>query len=261
VSRAVPPTERPSTTAIQSVQRAAAILRCFTKADSDLGVTTISKELGLHKSTVSRLLSTLQQEGYVERNPETGKYRLGLALVTLAGIVLERIDLRTVARPHLNKLAEATQETVNIVVLSGAECMNIGSAASPRPIQYVGRIGRRTPLHCTAAGKVLLAHAPPEDLHTLLPETLPRFTQNTIVQRDILEDYLPDIRAQGYAVSDQEHQEGLSAIAAPIFDHTGRVQAAVTVSGPTFRMGPEKMGAFADAVRATAAEISAQLGG
>lgn len=256
----MPPKKRSSDSAIQSVQRAAAILRCFTKTDSDLGVTTISKELGLHKSTVSRLLSTLQREGYVEQNPETGKYRLGLTLVTLAGIVLDRIDLRTLAQPLLNQLAEATQETVNIAVLSGAECMNIGSAASPRPIQYVGRIGRRTPLHCTAAGKVLLAYIL-EDLHTLLPETLPRFTQHTIVQRDILEDSLPEIRARGYAMSDQEHQEGLSAIAAPIFDHTGRVQAAVTVSGPTYRMGPEKIGAFADAVRATAAGISAQLGG
>ncbi len=246
---------------IQSVQRAAAILRCFTRTDTELGVIAISKDLGLHKSTVSRLLSTLQQEGFVEQNPETGKYRLGLTLVTLAGIVLDRIDLHAVARPHLDSLAERTQETVNIVVLSGGECMNIGGAASPRPIQYVGRIGRRTPVHCTSAGKVLLADLSPEAWRALLPKTLPRLTKHTIVKRSALEEILPEIRKQGYAITHEEHQEGLSAIAAPIVGHTGRVQAAVTVSGPTYRMGPDDINIFVEPVRTTAAEISGLLGG
>src|SRR5215510_6642043 len=114
---------------IQSVQRAAAILRSFTRIDTELGVTTLSEQLGLHKSTVSRLLSTLQQEGLVEQNPENSKYHLGLGLVTLAGIVLERLSLPQVAQPYLSSLAEAVQETVNIAVLDGQESMNIGGVA------------------------------------------------------------------------------------------------------------------------------------
>ncbi len=246
--------------AIQSVQRAAAILRSFTHTDSELGVTTLSKQLGLHKSTISRLLTTLEQEGFVERNPETGKYHLGLALVTLAGIVLERIDLRDVAYPYIRSLAEMTQETVNIVVLSGHECMNVGGADSPRPIQYVGRIGRRTPLHCTAAGKVLLAYMPLERRQKILAGRLQAFTDKTVVDHRRLEQDLIELHRKGYATTHEEHQEGLSAIAAPICGHTGRIVAVVVVSGPTFRLGPAEIDKFVQLLLETARNISAQLG-
>lgn len=236
-------------------------MRCFTKTDSELGVTALSKELGLHKSTVSRLLSTLQQEGLVEQNPDSGKYRLGLALVTLAGIVLDGIDLRQVAYPYLRTLAEVTRETVNVVVLDGRECVNVGGADSPRPILYIGRIGRRTPIHCTSAGKVLLAYLAPEARRKLfLSENLPRFTGRTVVDFQTLEQALEQTRQQGYAITHEEHQEGLSALAAPLYNHTGRVVAAVTVSGPTYRIGPGKIETFVASVLETAGQISAQLG-
>jgi DNA-binding IclR family transcriptional regulator len=254
------PNKQASSSIIQSVQRALDILRCFTKEDAELGVTHISKQLDLHKSTVSRLLSTLEQEGFVEKNPETEKYRLGLELVTLAGIVLEQIDLREVAAPYLSQLAELTQETVNIVVLSGNECMNIDGAASPRPIRYVGRIGRRTPCYCTAAGKVLLAYLSPEVQQQILPDPLTRFTEKTIVEVGILAQNLTDIRQQGYAITHEEHQQDLSAVAAPIFDHTGQAIAAVTVSGPTYRIGPGEIEALVEPVLNIAREISTKLG-
>jgi DNA-binding IclR family transcriptional regulator len=260
VSQAMSQNKQSPGSAIQSVQRAAAILRCFTKAEAELGVTSLSKQLGLHKSTVSRLLSTLEQEGFVEKNPETDKYRLGLALVTLAGIVLEQIDLREVAASYLSTLAERTQETVNIVVLSGRDCMNIDGAASPQPIQYVGRIGRRTPCYCTAAGKVLLAHLSPEEQRRTLPETLPRFTEKTIVDYDNLVQDLQKIREQGYAITHEEHQKDLSAVAAPIYDHTERIIAAVVVSGPTYRIGPGEIETLVEPVQEVAREISARLG-
>lgn len=246
--------------AIQSVQRAAAILRCFAQTDADLGVTEISKQLNLHKSTVSRLLSTLQHEGFVDQNSATGKYHLGLGLVTLAGIVLERLDLREVASPFLSALAEQTQETVNIVVLDGRECMNIGGAPSPRPIQYIGRMGRRTPVHCTAAGKVLLAHLTPGEREQLLTGPLPRYTDNTPVDLQALELALAQIRVQGYAISHEEHQTDLSAIAAPVCDHTARVCAAVVVSGPTYRVGPGQIESFIEPLLETTRKISSQLG-
>ena len=245
---------------IQSVQRALAILRCFTKEDAELGVTQISKHLALHKSTVSRLLATLEQQGFVEKNLETEKYRLGLQLVTLAGIVLEQIDLREVATPYLNQLAELTQETVNMVVLSGGECMNIDGVASPRPIRYVGRIGRRTPCHCTAAGKVLLAYLPVAAREKILEEPVTRFTAKTIVDLAALAQNLTTIGQQGYAITHEEHQQDLSAVAAPIFDHTNQVVAAVTVSGPTYRIGPGEIEALVEPVLNIARQISARLG-
>jgi DNA-binding IclR family transcriptional regulator len=245
---------------IQSVQRAAAILHSFTKLDSELSVTHLSEQLGLHKSTISRLLSTLQHEDLVEQNPETGRYRLGLGLVTLAGIVLDRIDIREIAYPYVRSLAELSQETVNVVVLSSGECMNIGGADSPKSIQYVGRIGRRTPLHCTSAGQVLLAYMPAADQATLLAAELLRFTQKTIVDRQRLAETIAQVRGQGYAITHEEHQEALSAIAAPIRNHTTAVVAALTISGPTFRMGPAKIEAFIDPIIETARLISGQLG-
>jgi DNA-binding IclR family transcriptional regulator len=249
-----------SDSGIQSVQRAAAILRSFTKTDSELGVTTLSEQLGLHKSTISRLLATLEQEGFVEKNPDTGKYHLGLGLVTLAGIVLDHINLRQVAQPHLNTLVEQTQETVNLVVLSGTECMNIEGADSPRPVQYVGRIGRRTPLHCTAAGKVLLAHLNAEARQPILAGPLARFTDKTIIDRSLLEQHLTDICRRGYAVAHEEHQEGVSAVAAPIYDHRGKIMAAVTVSGPTYRLEPDQIETCVEPVLATARNISTHVG-
>jgi DNA-binding IclR family transcriptional regulator len=243
------------------VGRAAAILWCFTKHDSELGVTALSEELGLHKSTISRLLSTLQHENLVEQNPETGKYRLGLGLVTLAGIVLDRLDLRAVAYPYVTTLADVVQETVNVVVLSGRQCMNIGGADSPRPVQYVGRIGRRTPTHCTSAGKVLLAHLSLKERLEILPDPLPRFTEKTIVDSQYLEQILAEVKAQGYAITHEEHQEGLSALAAPIYNHAASVVAAVAVSGPTYRLGGDnKIEQFIGPVQDTAREISIQLG-
>lgn len=253
-------TKTPHPTTIQSVQRAAAILQSFTKVDSELGVTTLSEQLGLHKSTISRLLSTLQQENLIEQNPETGKYRLGLGLVTLAGIVLDRIDLREIAYPYSVTLAELTQETVNVVVLSNGECMNIGGVDSPKPIQYIGRIGRRTPAHCTSAGKVLLAYLSPEKRREVLPFNLPGFTNKTIVDPQRLTQVLNQVRGQGYAITHEEHQEGLSAIAAPIRDHAANVVAAITVSGPTYRLAPAEITRFIEPVTDTAHLISSQLG-
>lgn len=252
--------KRRSDPSIQSVERAAAILRSFVDADTELGVTALSHQLGIHKSTVSRLLATLQHEGFVERNPETGKYRLGLGLITLASTALERLDLRRAAQPYLSALAESTQETVNITVLDGDECVNIERITSPKSIRYVGWIGRRTPLHCTSTGKVLLAYLTPNERDALLPETLSRLTEKTITDRTALEQTLEQVRQQGYAIAHEELEEGLSAIAAPIRDRTGRVVATVSISGPTYRIEPVRIEHFAEPLKQTASDISARLG-
>ena len=147
-----------------------------------------------------------------------------------------------------------------MVVLSGNECMNIDGAASPRPIRYVGRIGRRTPCHCTAAGKVLLAYQSPELQQQILPDSLTRFTEKTIVDVGTLAQNLTNIRQQGYAITHEEHQQDLSAVAAPIFDHTEQVIAAVTISGPTYRIGPGEIEALVEPVLNIAREISTKLG-
>ena len=248
------------TAPIQSIQRAVAILRSFSEAEPELGVTELSQRLGLHKSTVSRILATLQLEGLVGRNPESGKYSLGLGLVSLGGIALGRLDVRALALPYLNPLVELTEETVIVTVLDGRECVNIARASSPKPIQYVGWIGRRTPIHCTANGKVFLAFMLEQDSASLLSGSLARFTKNTIVALPDLKQSLVQIRNQGYAIVHGEYEEGFSEIAAPIFDHRSQVVATLAISGPTFRMGPGQIESFVEPLLATANTISGQLG-
>jgi DNA-binding IclR family transcriptional regulator len=249
-----------STASIQSVARATAIMRCFTEAEPELRVTDLAGRLQLHKSTVSRILATLQREGLVGQNPETGKYHLGLGLIALAGVALGRLDVRGVSQPHLNKLVAFTQETVNISVLEGNECVNIERARSPQPIRYEGWIGRRTPLHCTAAGKVLLAHLPIEERTARLRLPLMSYTSETVTDNHSLEEILANIRQRGYAIVHEEFEEGFTGLAAPIFNHENRVLAAVCVSGPTYRMGPGKVEEYIDMLLDTSQTISAGMG-
>lgn len=256
----MPPKNRSSDSGIQSVQRAVTILRSFSEAEPTLGVTHLSERLGLHKSTVSRLLSTLEREGFVEQDPETGKYRLGLGLVSLAGFALERLDLRRIAHPHLGPLAELTQETINLTVLDGHEGVNIERVASPRSIRYVGSVGRRTPLHCSSTGKVMLAYMTPQERDTLLLRPLTRYTAKTITDRAALEAELTQIRSHGYGIAREEYEEDLAAVAAPIHNHQGRVLATVSITGPAYRLTPDKIAAWVNPLQETACKISAQLG-
>lgn len=245
---------------IQSIQRATAVLRSFTEAEPELGVMELSQRLGLHKSTVSRILSTLQGEGLVGQNPETGKYRLGVGLISLAGVALGRLDIRGLSQPYLNRLAEISEETVNLAIRDSRECVNIERIASPKPIQYVGWIGRRMPLHCTASGKVFLAHLPPEAFKAALPDSLNRYTTKTIVSHQALEQSLPSICQQGYAIVHEEFEEGFSDIAAPIYDRRRQVVATVSISGPTFRMGPGQIDLFISPLQEITHTISAGVG-
>jgi DNA-binding IclR family transcriptional regulator len=245
---------------IQSIQRAADILRCFTEAEPELGVMEISRRLELHKSTVSRILSTLEHEGLVSQNPQTGKYRLGLGLISMAGVALGRLDVRGAAQPYLNRLVEVTQETINVTVLDGTECVNVERVASPRPIRYVGWIGRRTPLHCTAAGKAILAFTPPEQREALIQLPLPRYTEHTITDKAVLEEALAQVCRDGYATAQEDFEEGFSAIAAPILNHRHEVVGTIAISGPTYRLSSEQFESFVESLLEATGKVSAELG-
>ena len=252
--------QSPPTSPIQSIQRAAAILRSFTEVEPELGVTELSRRLDLHKSTVSRILTTLQYEGLIGQNPETGRYRLGVGLVSLAGVALGGLDVRGVAQPHLNTLVEISQETINVTILDGNECVNIERVASPKPIRYVGWIGRRTPLHCTASGKLFLAHMTAAERSARLRFPLARYTEKTITEAPALEQSLAQICAQGYAAVHEEFEDGFSAIAAPVFNHNSQVIATITISGPTYRLSVAEIEAFVQPLQQVAQTISAEMG-
>ena len=252
--------QSPSSARVQSIQRAVAILRSFTEAEPELGVSALSRRLGLHKSTVSRILSTLHHEGLVSQNPKTGEYRLGLGLISLAGVALGRLDARGVAQPYLDTLVELSRETVDLTVQDGLECLTVDRAPSPQPIRYVGWIGRRTPLHCTASGKVFLAYMPSEARQQFLMLPLAGYTDKTQVDPEALELALHQISQQGYAVVHEEFEAGFSSIAAPVHDQTGQVVAAVSIAGPTYRVTSAQVSALIDPLKQVTHAISAELG-
>lgn len=246
---------------VQSLRRAISILRAFTSETTELGVTELSQHVGLHKSTTYRLLSTLIAEGLIAQNPETGRYRLGLGLIELASGVETYSALRQVVRPYMRGLAENTRGTVNVAVLDAQESFNLEQAV-PRGFLVVnhGWVGRRTPLHATSTGKVLLAWLPPEEITDTLGDTLPAYTQNTITDIQVLLAELDCVREAGYALGHEEYEIGLNAVAAPVRSQAGAVMAALSVSGPAYRLAADGLDKVAETVIATAEEISAELG-
>jgi IclR family acetate operon transcriptional repressor len=244
---------------VRSVGKAIQVLRLLGEA-GDLGVTELSRRLQVHKSTVSRLLATLERHGVVARNPQSDKFGLGPALISLAGVALQRIDLRASAREVLARLAEQTTETVNLAILDGDQVVNVEKLPSAQYIRDIGWIGRRSPLHCTATGKALVARLGRVELRRLLGPRLRRFTPQTICDWGALTAELAEVRRAGYALGREELEPGLVAIAAPIQGLDGRVAGAVSVSGPSFRMPPAAIEAYAPQVVTAAAAISRNLG-
>jgi DNA-binding IclR family transcriptional regulator len=217
------------------VSRAARCLELVAEA-GPLGVSELGRRLGVHKATASRLAGTLAERGLLERDPLTDRYRLGFGLIRLAGAALAGLDLVSSARPVLEDLAEETQETVTIGVVSGDEVVSVDQVTGTRSIVSVSWVGRRTPLHTTSTGKVLLAFMEDAERERHISRPLVRSTNRSIVDAAALRSQLADVRRRGYAQTLEELEQGLNAVAAPVRQADGRVVAALSVSGPAFRM-------------------------
>jgi DNA-binding IclR family transcriptional regulator len=247
--------------ATRTISRAMAILYAFDETRPELGVTDLSQLTGLDKSTVYRLLSALQQGGLVDQDAETSKYRLGGGLVRLGGLALRDTDLTRIARAHLQDLADRTQETVNLSVMTETgSIVNIEVITSPRRVRNVGWIGREMPLHAVSGGKVFMAHLPQERLEQILADGLPAYTEHTVTERTKLREALEQVRRIGYGIAEEELEEGLSAVAAPVRNHEGQVVAIISVSGPSSRLPRKRLTELGDMTKDIAEKISQQIG-
>ena len=247
--------------AVRSVDRAASLLLALGDFHGDAGVTELARRLGLHKSTASRLLATLEKRGLVEQDEESGKYRLGLIVIRLAEHAERTLDLRAIAMPELDRLARATHETTGIGVLQGDQMLTVAQADGPNLVAVGDWTGRVAPLHSVASGKVLLAFLPEREIMRLVRRGLDRRTERTITQLEPLLEELARVRRRGYATAFGEFDQGQNAVAAPVHDARGQVIAALNVWGPASRVAAGRIPELADQVREAAAAVSVRLGG
>lgn len=247
--------------AVRSVDRAAALLIALGESQGEAGVTELARRLGLHKSTASRLLATLQRRGLVEQDAETGKYRLGLVVIRLAERAERTLDLRSLALPELERLARLTHETAGLGVLDNDQVLFVAQADGPNLIAVGDWTGRASTLHANASGKVLLASLAEREVLRIVRRGLTRYTERTITDLEPLLADLARARRRGYATALSELENGLTAVAAAVHDARGKVIAAVEVWGPAFRLTPRRLPELAAQARATAAAISVRLGG
>ncbi|HEV3361827.1 MAG TPA: IclR family transcriptional regulator [Pseudonocardiaceae bacterium] len=243
---------------VQSVDRAVAVLELLA-ARGESGITEIAAVLGVHKSTASRLVSVLEGRGLVEQLGQRGKYVIGFGVVRLAGAAIGRLDLAGVGLPVCQGLADSIGETINIAVLDGTSAVNITQARGAAAISAQNWIGQRTPLHATSSGKVLLAHLEPARRKEILNDGLPALTPNTLTDPVALAEELDEVLATGYATTFEELEIGLHAVAVPIFGAGGRLLAAMSASGPAYRLPRRQTKAIAADLAAGAAELSGQL--
>jgi IclR family KDG regulon transcriptional repressor len=246
---------------IQSVDRALQILDLFDEYETELKITEISKRLGLHKSTVHSLLKTLQSRGYIIQDPDSGKYRLGLKLMERGNLVLQGMDLRNIAKKILMELSLQTGLTVHLVILDGKEGVYIDKVEGASGVVMYSRIGRRVPIHSSAVGKVLVAFKQEQELTDILSDYVyTPHTPNTITNETDFLNELATVRIKGYAVDDQENERGVRCIAAPIWDHTKQVIAAISVSTPVSGHDDGSDERIVECLKIAAGKISEQLG-
>jgi IclR family acetate operon transcriptional repressor len=244
---------------VQSVDRAISVLELLAR-DGEAGISEIAVELGVHKSTVSRLVGVLQARGLVEQQGERGKLSIGFGIVRLAGAATGQFDLAKLGTPVCEALAEKLGETVNIAVLDGSVAINISQAKGSAAVAAHNWIGKWTPLHATSSGKVLLASVEEREREEILAREQTAYTKHTTTDPDKIREMLRLVAEDDYATSFEELEIGLHAVAVPVRGMQDDVVAAISASGPAYRLSRAQMPGIAEELRGGAAELSAQLG-
>jgi DNA-binding IclR family transcriptional regulator len=245
---------------LSSVASAIRVLKTFSEEEEEIGISNLAKRLGLAKSTVHRLASTLTAEGLLEQNPENGRYRLGLALFALGTLVRRRMNISDQALPHLHVLREKTGETVHLATLDQSNIMYLFNLESNQAIRMRSYIGARKPAFCTSEGRALLAFQSPDVVSRVVKEGLVARTPHTSTDPADLLKKLESVRRDGYALDDEESEVGMRGIAAPVRDLHGAVIAAVGVAGPAQRMSKKAIRSLVPPLLAAAESISTRLG-
>jgi len=246
---------------LKSLVKALRLLRLFSQR-KNWSVSDMMASLGYHKSSIQRLVTTLEREGFLERvYPNKGVYQLGPQILLLGTIANQSSDLRSIAHPYLTRLCQQTQETTHLCVVNESQCYYLDKIDSPQSIRMVTFVGQRMPLHSTGVGKALMSGMSIKEIESVISDQgLDRITPNTITDRESLLKELSQIREDGLSYDREEMEIGLRCIAAPLFDSAGRVVASISISGPSQRMTDAIQHKFGNLVKETAGRISERLG-
>jgi IclR family KDG regulon transcriptional repressor len=249
----------PETYNVRAVERAMKILSAFDSEHADRGVSEVAQVTGLHKATTHRIMMTLLNGGFLERAPDGERFRLGIRVVELGLGALRGLDLRRAAFPYMQELVERFDETCDLGIFDRGMVLYVEVVHSQHSLTIAARVGRRLPAYCTASGRVFLAFLSPEVVEPILREPLEPCTQKTITSLAHLREELEATRQRGYALDDEEFEQGIRAVSAPIRDIDGNVIGALSVPGPVHRMPPQRMSEITDALLEACDAISARV--
>lgn len=246
---------------VNSVIKAVEVLHAFDRGTSSLTIGGISERVGMPKSSVHRLVATLEHLNLLARDPRDGKYRLGPGLLHLASVALEGLDLRQCSRPHLERLANALGDTVHLGVLDNGVVVYIDKIDSPSRVRMFSHVGGRAPAYCTGLGKAMLAYRPEDEVRALAERGLTAYTPSTITDVNELLAHLTVVRARGYAVDQGEHEAMVRCVAAPVWDYQGQVIGAVSATTVITGWEPSHLERMIAAVLEATRAISIRMGG
>ncbi len=235
------------------------ILSAFDSEHAERGVSEIAEVTGLHKATTHRIIMTLLNGGFLERAPDGERFRLGLRVVELGLGALRRLDVRRVAFPYMQQLVERFEETCDLCIYDRGRVLYLEVVHSEHSLTIAARVGRRLPVHCTASGRVFLAFLPPEVAESVLAAPLTACTEKTVTSPARLREELEATRQRGYGLDDEEFEDGIRAVSAPVRDIDGNVVAALSMPGPSSRLTPERIPEIAHALVEAASAISARI--
>lgn len=244
---------------VKSLQKALEILECFVEKQP-LGVTEISEKLGLYKSNVHNILMTFKAMDYLEQDPDSGKFRLGMAVFELNRALRENLDIRRIALPFMQKIAEESGEVVYLTIPRGDEVIYL-EAACPETQRLSGSfvMGERAKMYCTSVGKAILAHMAKEEREEHISDPLEAFTEYTITDREKLEEELLRTKERGYGLDNMELLFGIKCVGVALVNHKGNVEAGLSISAPSLRMSEEKIQGFAGILNRYGREIEKRL--
>jgi IclR family transcriptional regulator, KDG regulon repressor len=246
---------------LQVMDRALAILDVLGSVEGDSSLPELCIALGLHKSTLHRLMMVLEGHRLVDKNPETGRYRLGLKLFELGSKAIASLDLRELALPHLTRVQHETQETVNFAVMDKGEVLYIAKIEPQRNLRIAAHVGHRFPAYCTALGKAMMAELPEAEVDVILAGCEMKVrTPNTITSAVILKEELRMIHSRGYSIDDEENDEGARCVGVAVRNQKGSPVAAISVSGPASRVTKSKVPEIAEILTRSAQALSRELG-